>query len=617
MDFPKCSHCHAPHPGGFACVFCHRFYTTLEVSGTSDPLVTVEPPVPHQCCVCKEMLHQSFVVALEATWHPGCFVCQACGHCIQEEFFACDEKRRPYHAFCICATDPSRRCHGCSEDFSDWVLFAVGQLWHPRCLKCSVCGLTISAYGSQVAPDGTSGVVHVACLPELEPREADPVTPSLELSNITPPIEPSNVLLLRGKSKVNRRRLNELVRSGIDPSAAAEWAQQDVARWLRAVGLGKYEFFFTLNQINGVALLRLTMGEMKEFLKIDALEERQRLAEMIDELRLEGLKPADGKEFALGSAKSMLDETAEHAAAVMTPLYPSVFLLRHSSDVTHHRRVLRMPPETWGGSADLPAAFEPTNTALHYYRNASRPVFPQTRKQSLETSVVLPLSQGPSTPCQRKSPADLLLSTAEGSRARKFREVVHGLGRLVVTPDPNVSQSALKAWRTVFTDAPLQPLPFKGDPGSYRCRPATQFIRANEYFSTACPANETAHFTSTLRTIEAEREARRARIISDLVAAGANSQAASPVASPTVSPTKARRSSSSSKIPSRALQRPLKLTHFNSGTASVSELAPPLAQSVLEQPQYQYRAGLDFSVNYSQATKRQHDLLTYQATLYQ
>jgi class 3 adenylate cyclase len=83
----------------------------------------------------------------------------------------------------------------------------------------------------------------------------------------------------------------------------------DVARWLRDLGLGRYEAAFRENDVDAELLPTLTADELKE-IGVASLGLRRRLLEAIAALRPKG-KPAGDPVQSSSSPSSLADTTGE------------------------------------------------------------------------------------------------------------------------------------------------------------------------------------------------------------------------------------------------------------------------------------------------------------------
>ena len=141
-------------------------------SPPSMPLLGYEKMVELDFCHgCYQLIKEGVTTtALGKTWHPSCFKCVKCMRPIGEDKFR-TEGGLPYHVNCKLA-DPIRICRGCYQTIDGIdITEAMGELWHPECFKCAVCGFRI--HGREFARQGILPV-HLHC----KKVPASPVRPS-------------------------------------------------------------------------------------------------------------------------------------------------------------------------------------------------------------------------------------------------------------------------------------------------------------------------------------------------------------------------------------------------------------------------------------------------------
>ena len=87
------------------------------------------------CKKCKMPVEGACVNALDASWHPKCFVCTKCKDPLKG-FIAKDEK--PYCKKCY-EEEFSKTCDICSKPIKGAFLNALGKTFHDYCFKCCNC----------------------------------------------------------------------------------------------------------------------------------------------------------------------------------------------------------------------------------------------------------------------------------------------------------------------------------------------------------------------------------------------------------------------------------------------------------------------------------------------
>uniref|UniRef100_UPI0035900880 paxillin-like n=1 Tax=Myxine glutinosa TaxID=7769 RepID=UPI0035900880 len=90
-----------------------------------------------QCAFCKGPIVDKVVTALEKTWHPEHFLCAACGKHFGEEGFH-EKEGKPYCRSCFLDV-ASFLCAGCSTPILDNYISAINAFWHPHCFVCREC----------------------------------------------------------------------------------------------------------------------------------------------------------------------------------------------------------------------------------------------------------------------------------------------------------------------------------------------------------------------------------------------------------------------------------------------------------------------------------------------
>jgi hypothetical protein len=77
------------------------------------------------------------VTALDADWHPDCFICAGCNQPLGEENFI-EHEGMTYHAACYHERF-SPRCAGCGRVITGDSITALGETWHEEHFVCARC----------------------------------------------------------------------------------------------------------------------------------------------------------------------------------------------------------------------------------------------------------------------------------------------------------------------------------------------------------------------------------------------------------------------------------------------------------------------------------------------
>uniref|UniRef100_A0AAR2IVS3 Transforming growth factor beta-1-induced transcript 1 protein n=1 Tax=Pygocentrus nattereri TaxID=42514 RepID=A0AAR2IVS3_PYGNA len=91
---------------------------------------------PH-CAQCNKPILNKMVTALDKNWHPECFCCVKCNRTFGDEGFH-DREGQQYCQQCFLALFASR-CQGCSQPIMENYISALNALWHPQCFVCREC----------------------------------------------------------------------------------------------------------------------------------------------------------------------------------------------------------------------------------------------------------------------------------------------------------------------------------------------------------------------------------------------------------------------------------------------------------------------------------------------
>ncbi|XP_078508816.1 transforming growth factor beta-1-induced transcript 1 protein [Lissotriton helveticus] len=128
------------HPEHFVCSHCQKemggsnFFEKDGLPYCERDYFTLFSP---RCGLCNEPIIDKMVTALDKNWHPEHFCCVKCGRPFGEDgFHEKDGKqycRQDFHE--LFAT----RCHGCAKAILENYISALNALWHPECFVCREC----------------------------------------------------------------------------------------------------------------------------------------------------------------------------------------------------------------------------------------------------------------------------------------------------------------------------------------------------------------------------------------------------------------------------------------------------------------------------------------------
>nr|XP_020662980.1 transforming growth factor beta-1-induced transcript 1 protein [Pogona vitticeps] len=129
------------HPEHFVCTHCQKEMggsNFFEKDGAPycerDYFQLFSP----RCGLCNEPILDKMVTALDKNWHPEHFCCVKCGRPFGEEGFHEKDGKQYcrqdfYELF-------STRCQGCNLAILENYISALNALWHPECFVCRVSG---------------------------------------------------------------------------------------------------------------------------------------------------------------------------------------------------------------------------------------------------------------------------------------------------------------------------------------------------------------------------------------------------------------------------------------------------------------------------------------------
>jgi hypothetical protein len=86
------------------------------------------------------------VTALNRYWHLGCLNCDGCNHNIRSPFYM--KSDRPCCESCYLGRI-APKCHGCAQPIADQQVKALNAFWHPDCFVCAVCHDMLHLFGKE------------------------------------------------------------------------------------------------------------------------------------------------------------------------------------------------------------------------------------------------------------------------------------------------------------------------------------------------------------------------------------------------------------------------------------------------------------------------------------
>ncbi|XP_067883522.1 transforming growth factor beta-1-induced transcript 1 protein-like isoform X3 [Heterodontus francisci] len=128
------------HPEHFVCVRCRKeiggsnFFEKEGVPYCEKDYWLLFSP---RCAQCEEPIMDKMVTALDRNWHPNHFCCVKCGCVFGEDGFH-ERDGKPYCRKDFYEMFASR-CHGCRQPILENYISALNALWHPECFVCRDC----------------------------------------------------------------------------------------------------------------------------------------------------------------------------------------------------------------------------------------------------------------------------------------------------------------------------------------------------------------------------------------------------------------------------------------------------------------------------------------------
>ncbi|XP_069990483.1 transforming growth factor beta-1-induced transcript 1 protein isoform X21 [Penaeus vannamei] len=128
------------HPEHFTCAHCNQELGTknfFERDGRPYCEVDYHNLFSPRCAYCNGPILDKCVTALDTTWHPEHFFCAQCGNTFGDDGFH-EKDGKPYcrdDYFNMFAP----KCGGCNAPIMDNYISALNAQWHPECFVCRDC----------------------------------------------------------------------------------------------------------------------------------------------------------------------------------------------------------------------------------------------------------------------------------------------------------------------------------------------------------------------------------------------------------------------------------------------------------------------------------------------
>jgi len=128
------------HPEHFSCAHCRQelgsknFYEREGQPYCEDDYHQLYSP---RCAYCNGPILDKCVTALDTNWHPEHFFCAHCGKQFGQEGFH-EKDGKPYCRGDYLALF-APKCGGCTKPITDNYITALNAQWHPECFVCRDC----------------------------------------------------------------------------------------------------------------------------------------------------------------------------------------------------------------------------------------------------------------------------------------------------------------------------------------------------------------------------------------------------------------------------------------------------------------------------------------------
>ncbi|XP_036621425.1 leupaxin isoform X2 [Trichosurus vulpecula] len=129
------------HPEHFVCTHCKKEIGCsspfFERSGFAYCSKDYHQLFSPRCAYCAAPILDKVLTAMDQTWHPEHFFCFHCGEVFSEEGFH-EKDKKPYCRKDFLAMF-APRCGGCNRPVLENYLSAMDAVWHPECFVCGDC----------------------------------------------------------------------------------------------------------------------------------------------------------------------------------------------------------------------------------------------------------------------------------------------------------------------------------------------------------------------------------------------------------------------------------------------------------------------------------------------
>lgn len=128
------------HPECFSCAHCrHELGTVNFFERDGQPYCEgcYHNLFSPRCAYCNGPILDKCVTALGQTWHPDCFFCAQCGCQFGEDGFH-EKDGKPYCKPCYLGMF-ALKCKACNMAITEGYISALNAQWHPQCFVCRDC----------------------------------------------------------------------------------------------------------------------------------------------------------------------------------------------------------------------------------------------------------------------------------------------------------------------------------------------------------------------------------------------------------------------------------------------------------------------------------------------
>ncbi|XP_077789033.1 leupaxin [Podarcis muralis] len=128
------------HPEHFTCAHCGKEVSSIPFYERDSKAYCPEDYhdlfSPH-CAYCAAPIKEKILTAMDRTWHPEHFFCAHCGKVFGNDGFQ-EKDGKPYCQKDFMALFSSK-CKGCDKPVMNQYLSALNAVWHPECFVCGDC----------------------------------------------------------------------------------------------------------------------------------------------------------------------------------------------------------------------------------------------------------------------------------------------------------------------------------------------------------------------------------------------------------------------------------------------------------------------------------------------